>query len=329
MPNDQGARFCRCGTLLPSGRGILQTEVMPLVSVVVIFLNAEPYLEEAVQSVRDQELVDWELILVDDGSTDRSTQIALDLVAEDERIRYVDHPGHENRGMSASRNLGAANGTAPLISFLDADDVWVRGKLAEQVDLLERMPDVAMVGGAPLYWYSWDPASTEADRAVLPGGIADQRLDPPEAALALYPLRRRTGAVAEVLVRRSVFEAVDGFEKRFRGMYEDQAFYIKVYLRYPIYISSRSWLRYRQHDASCCGQSSRAESWRRRGDFLEWLQQLEDIGWFDDRRVSAAIRRRRRELPYLMLAAPMLQVVDRLRARGRAQAKHGVAEVIS
>ena len=288
---------------------------MPLVSVVLIFLNEERFLEEAVQSVHDQELADWELILVDDGSTDRSTLIANDLAAVDQRIRYVDHPGHANRGMSASRNLGAAHATAPFIAFLDADDVWVPGKLAEQVDLLERMPDVAMVCGAPLYWYSWDPASTRADHAVLPGGIADQRLYPPKAALALYPLRRRTGAVVEVLVRRSVFEAVGGFEERFRGLYEDQAFYIKVNLRYPIYISSRAWLRYRQHDGSYCGQLTRADSWRRRGDFLDWLQELELGGWFHDARVSATIQSRRRQIPYLLLAAPILQVVDRLRAR--------------
>jgi glycosyltransferase involved in cell wall biosynthesis len=285
---------------------------MPLVSVVVIFLNAERFLEEAVCSVRDQELADWELILVDDGSTDRSTLIARDLAAEDERIRYVDHPGHVNRGMSASRNLGVAHTTAPLISFLDADDVWVPGKLAEQVDLLERLPDVAMVCGAPLYWYSWDPASTKADHTMLRRGIADQRLDPPEAASAFYPVRRIAGAT-EITVRRSAFEAVGGFEERFRGLYEDQAFCFKVFLRYPVYISSRSWLRYRQHDASCCGQTTRADSWRRRGDFLGWLQELEDVGWLDDPRVSTAIRRRRRELSFLRLAAPMFQVVDRLR----------------
>ena len=287
---------------------------MPLVSVVLIFLNEERFIKEAVQSVRDQHFTDWELILVDDGSTDRSTLIAKDLAAEEERIRYVDHPGHENRGMSASRNLGAAHSTAPFIAFLDADDVWVPDRLAEQVDLLERMPDVAMVCGAPLYWYSWDPASTKADHVVLPGGFADQRFDPPEAALALYPLSRGARCVVEVLVRRRAFDMVGGFEERFRGLYEDQAFYIKVYFRYPIYISSRSWLRYRQHDASCCGQLTRADSWRRRGDFLDWLQELEHDGWFDDPRVGAAIRSRRRELPYLLLAAPLLQVVDRFRA---------------
>nr|MCH9732954.1 glycosyltransferase [Actinomycetes bacterium] len=73
---------------------------MPVVSVVLIFLNEERFLEEAVRSVCDQTLVDWELILVDDGSTDRSTQIARDLVSRDARIRCTNHPGHENRGMA-------------------------------------------------------------------------------------------------------------------------------------------------------------------------------------------------------------------------------------
>ena len=76
----------------------LHTGAMPLVSVVLIFLDEERFIEEAVQSVREQTLKEWELILVDDGSTDRSTMIAHDLAAHDERIRYVDHAGHKNRG---------------------------------------------------------------------------------------------------------------------------------------------------------------------------------------------------------------------------------------
>ena len=66
----------------------------------------------------------------------------------------------------------------PTSRFLDADDVWTPDKLAEQVDLLDSMPDVAMVAGAIEYWYSWDPSSTQADRVVLTGGMADRRLDP-------------------------------------------------------------------------------------------------------------------------------------------------------
>ncbi|MFG1930075.1 glycosyltransferase family 2 protein [Mycobacterium sp. NPDC048908] len=279
-------------------------------SVVVIFLNEERYLEEAVQSIRAQQLDDWELILVDDGSTDRSAQIARDLAATDTRIRYIDHPGHENRGMSASRNLGASETTAPYIAFLDADDISPTNRLMEQVDLLEKMPDVAMIVGAIRYWYSWDPAATKVDDVVLTGEIADRRLDPPDAALALYPLGPGSPAGVTGLIRRRVFDAVGGFEERFRGLFEDQAFLSKIYMRYPIYISSQAWYWYRQHDASCVGRTSRAESVRLRGTYLAWLERM--VGPNGDARVVAAVRRARRAVTYRRLMSPALEVLDRL-----------------
>src|SRR5258706_2880162 len=78
-----------------------------LVSVVVIFLNAERFISEAVESVVAQTYGNWELLLVDDGSNDGSTEIARSYAAKfPDKIRYLEHHGHENRGMSASRNLG-------------------------------------------------------------------------------------------------------------------------------------------------------------------------------------------------------------------------------
>jgi glycosyltransferase involved in cell wall biosynthesis len=281
---------------------------MPLVSVVLIFLNEERFLEEAVQSVRDQTLTDWELILVDDGSTDRSTKIARDLSAQDERIRYIDHEGHENRGMAASRNLGAAHTTAPYVGFLDGDDVLLPNKLSEQVDVLESMPDVAMVNGAMVHWHSWKPAASGTDDNVVLGGGSDQRFDPPEAALTLYPLGPRDGPAVDLLVRRSVFEAVGGFEESFRGLYEDQSFKIKVFLRYPIYISSHVWLRYRQHDASACAQVSPRDYLRLRGIFLDWVK--DEVERLDDPRVSRALRRAERHLRFSRLMAPLVDRVN-------------------
>ena len=286
------------------------TVEMPLATVVLPFLNAERYLEEAVQSIRDQQLTDWELILVDDGSTDRSTVMARDLAAKDDRIRYIDHPAHENLGRSASRNVGVAHGAAPYIAFLDADDVVMPNKLAEQVELLEKMPDVALVAGAIEYWYSWDPSSPSADLALLIGGIADRRLDPPESLLAVYPLGARPGAGITGLVRRSAFDAVGGFEESFRGLFDDQALLAKIYLQYPIYLSSRTWYRYRQHKTSCVGATSRLEHWRLRGVFLEWLETY--VARLGDPRVLAAVRRARREVPYRKLTAPAYEVFDRL-----------------
>lgn len=290
---------------------------MPVVSVVLNFLDEERFLEEAVRSVCEQTLTDWELIMVDDGSTDGSTQIARELAARDARIRYIDHPRHENKGGSASRNFGVANSTAPYVAFIDGDDVWVPTKLAEQVDLLERMPDVAMVGGAYLYWYSWDPAETEPDETFLTGGVADRRIDPPEAALTIYPLGGADGPGVDLLVRRSVFDAVGGFEERFRTLYEDQSFLIKVFLRYPIYISSRAWILYRQHEHSSDAGMSESVCIRVRGVFLGWLK--DDVARLGDSRVSAALRRARRQNSYRRLRRSARETVRRLRARTSAQ----------
>ena len=77
----------------------------PVVSCIIIFLNAAEFIEEAIRSVFAQSYGSWELLLIDDRPTDRSTRIARELEARPpERVRYFEHPGHQNRGISASRN---------------------------------------------------------------------------------------------------------------------------------------------------------------------------------------------------------------------------------
>ena len=79
----------------------------PKVTAILIFLDGERFLAEAIDSILGQTLTDWELILVDDGSGEAASGIARDYAARfPGRIRYTDHPGHANLGMSASRNAG-------------------------------------------------------------------------------------------------------------------------------------------------------------------------------------------------------------------------------
>ena len=98
----------------------------PLVSGIIIFLNAEKFIEEAIDSVFAQTYDNWELLLVDDGSTDRSTKIAQQYAQHYlAKVRYLEHENHQNLGMSATRNLGIRNVKGKYIAFLDADDVWL------------------------------------------------------------------------------------------------------------------------------------------------------------------------------------------------------------
>src|SRR6516165_10106665 len=96
----------------------------PKVSVIVPVYNPGAFLEEAVESVRGQSLQDWELILVDDGSTDESADYAERQASADHRIRLVSHSGRINRGTPASRNLGAQLAKGKCLANLDHDDIF-------------------------------------------------------------------------------------------------------------------------------------------------------------------------------------------------------------
>jgi glycosyltransferase involved in cell wall biosynthesis len=249
----------------------------PLVSVVVIFLNAADFIEEAIESVIAQTFADWELLLVDDGSTDASTDIARGYAARlPARVSYLTHDDHENRGMSASRNLGIRHARADYIAFLDADDVWLPHKLEQQVAILEANPRAGMVVGATHYWCGWTGRKQDArfDHVAPVGGPQDALVEPPKLAKLLRPLGNEgSPSSSSMILRRASIERVGGFEEEFRGLFEDQAFLIKIYLTTMVFVSSACWDRYRQHPDSCCEQAkARAVYSTAHQAFLHWLE---------------------------------------------------------
>ncbi len=247
----------------------------PLVSVIIIFLDAERFIEEAIESVLAQTYHTWELLLVDDGSTDGSRSGALRYVERyPDRVRYLEHEGHRNHGMSASRNLGIRNATGQYVAFLDADDVWLPRKLEQQVALLTSHPDAAMVYGPTQWWYSWSDQPKDAQRDfVLPLGVPHDRLvRPPTLLVQFLKSEGLSPCTCSILVRREVLERTGGFEESFRGLYEDQAFCAKICLDSPVFASSECWARYRQHPDSASGIALKAGRHRSaRLLFLRWL----------------------------------------------------------
>jgi hypothetical protein len=221
----------------------------PTVSVVTIFLDAEPFLAEAIDSVLAQDFTDWELILVDDGSSDGSAETAQRYaMRHPQRIRYMQHPGCVNRGVSASRNLGIAASRGEFIAMLDADDVWLPGLLTHHMATLRRQPDAQMVFGPVERWFSWDPCSTNDDFTAMPFG-GDRRLI---KAPALVPqiVASKHGVPLGVTMRRAAIDAIGGYADEFTGLCEDRAFFTKFCLRHPVYFTTQCGYRCRQHDGS-------------------------------------------------------------------------------
>lgn len=248
-----------------------------LVSVITIFLNEERFLDEAVQSVMAQTYPNWELLLCDDGSTDASCAKARAYAAAAPgRIRYLEHAGHLNRGMSATRNLGLEHARGEYVAFLDADDIWLPEKLEKQVAALEAHPTAAMVYGPSLYWHSWTGRAEDVDLDGMSSTAGRAGELTSGVATITSILRRRCDAIGtcSALLRRAAVMEVGGFESRFTGLFEDQVFFAKLLLRHDLLVNAECLDLYRQHPNSCCAAASRSR--RTANDlylaYLQWLR---------------------------------------------------------
>ncbi|MBC3539273.1 glycosyltransferase family 2 protein [Rufibacter sediminis] len=256
----------------------MSTVSFPLVSVIIAFLNEERFLPEAIESVLQQEYASWELLLVDDGSTDRSTQIAQEYATHfPGKVIYLEHAGHANKGLSASRNHGLAKARGQYIAILDADDVWLPGKLSHQMAIFQRHPEVTMIAEASDYWYNWE--NLHKENVIIPvGAPQDQAYSPPALLKHLYPLGTGAAPVPSGLIlEKTAFRRLGGFEDSFRkefGLYEDQAFLSKVYLRENVYVSSACNNRYRQRPESIVSSVHADGKYHAvRKFFLLWFQE--------------------------------------------------------
>jgi len=275
----------------------------PLVTVITPFLNAAPFIREAIDSVLAQSYGHWELLLVDDGSTDSSTQLALDFAKRfPDRIRYLEHAGHRNLGTCASRNLAIRHARGKYLALLDADDVWLPEKLERQVTILERHPDASMVYGATRYWQGWtgNPVDLARDRTPDLGIPTDTLYRPPALATLLYPLGQGTAPCpSDLMLRRDLIDQIGGFEEAFDSgyqLYEDQAFLAKVYLHAAVFVSSETWDQYRIHPDSCSSEVERQGRDRSvRRFFLDWLERYLREAGITDAAILAALRQVRAE----------------------------------
>ena len=290
-----------------------------LVSVIIIFLNEAKFIQEAIASVFSQTYVNWELILVDDGSFDGSSKIASRCAAQrPENVRYFEHHGHENHGMSASRNLGIRHARGEYIALLDADDIWLPHKLEEQVRIMASQAEAAMVYGASQYWHSWTGNSEDIESDYMPklGIEPDTMVRPFTLLTRSLESRCPTPCPSDILLRREIVERVGGFEESFTGvyqLYEDQAFLAKLYLKAPVFVSSACWDRYRQHPESCVAVAQREGREYAVGLFyLNWLEKYLLAQGVQDKELWDALIKKRRRYRHPKLSRLLSRAHNRL-----------------
>jgi glycosyltransferase involved in cell wall biosynthesis len=122
----------------------------PKVSVITVTFNREAFIREAINSVLAQSFTDWELLVIDDASTDNTKSIVDEYISKDSRIKYFRN--EQNLGIAKTRNRGLELAEGEYIAPLDSDDVWLdKNKLQKQVEFLDINQDYAMLGGGIMH----------------------------------------------------------------------------------------------------------------------------------------------------------------------------------
>lgn len=219
------------------------------VSVIMPAYNLEDYIQESIASVLQQTYRDFELIVVDDGSTDRTADIVRACAANDARIRLVTE---ENGGVSVARNTGIAQARGAYVTFLDGDDLWNPECLAR---LVQRMEET---NGSFVYGRTEEFFEDGKTQLVGPSSLVEGRL---ERFLAKTGELRLRSHISAVLVRKTL---LDTYEIRFPvgiKQSEDTAFFIQLLCVTDAYGVSDILTRYRRRGSSATRAAWRPEDW--------------------------------------------------------------------
>jgi glycosyltransferase involved in cell wall biosynthesis len=189
----------------------------PAVSVIIPTYNRGWILKEAIDSVLAQDYTDYELIVVDDGSTDNTREI-LDSYGQDIIVLQ-----QSNKGVSAARNRGIAESRAQLVAFLDSDDLWLPQKLTRQVAFFKSNP-AALIGQTEETWVRNGVRVNPKKRHHKFSGMIFE----PSLALCLV-------SPSAVMISKTLFDTVGLFDESLPAC-EDYDLWLRVSCRYPVYL---------------------------------------------------------------------------------------------
>ena len=203
---------------------------MPKVSVIIPTYNREEFITETINSVLNQTYKDFEIIVVDDGSTDNTKQ---KLESFKLKIKLIEQKNSER---AIARNNGVRNSKGEYLAFLDSDDVWIKNKLEKQVELLDSKPEVILTYGQSL-------RINEHGQKIK---IAKRQIEGYSGEVFENLLLRNFIASPTPIIRREYFDKTEGFQTKYIP-YEDWEFWLRFSLLGKFYFFNNPFAYYRIH----------------------------------------------------------------------------------
>jgi glycosyltransferase involved in cell wall biosynthesis len=200
--------------------------------------NYGQYIAPAIQSVVDQSFANWELLIVDDGSTDDTPAVVQSFLS-DPRIHY---DRQENHGASHARNRGVLQSKAPLIAFLDADDAWLPTKLAKQIELFDADPDLGVAYTGMSFMDDRGRVFAHHSCEMVRGHVLD------------VAIKRTIPPFSSSMVRREVFDEAGSFDESL-PLAIDYEFWLRVAQKHRFDYVDEQLLLYRTGHANLSRRS--------------------------------------------------------------------------
>lgn len=215
---------------------------MPLVTVIIPVFNGAKTIQDTIASVLNQSFSDFELLIMNDGSTDNTLEVVAGF--DDARIKVLSHP---NSGSNPTRNRGIEAATGEFISFIDADDLWTPDKLEAQLNALKDAPQAAVV-------YSWTDCIDEQGHYLRPGAHAIVSGD----VHANLLLTDCIGSGSNVLVRKQALIDAGKFDESLPNA-QDWDMWLRLSARYQFACVPKTQVLYRVSPASLSSNVQRME----------------------------------------------------------------------
>jgi len=221
---------------------------MPKISIITPCYNGERYIGKTIASVQSQTLTDWEHVVVDDGSSDRSAEIVQSYSVSDARIRLIQQP---NGGVCKARNAGvvAASQESDYLLFLDADDCLKPEMLKTLASHLDHHSEVGLVYSN---FININANGDAIETIHFPRYIPTRfglRLLPEDHPETPFLSLLATGAIPSATVlRRSVYQQTTGWDETFGQHFEDHDLFLKMALRSQCHYLSAILIEYRRHE---------------------------------------------------------------------------------
>lgn len=210
----------------------------PKLSIIIPTYNRAQYLREAIDSVLSQTYRDFEIIVVDDGSTDNTKEVAKKWELLD-KVKYF---YQENKGPAAARNRGIKEAMGDYIAFLDADDLWLPEKLEKQVEYLKERPDVSLVASE----------FEIIDEVGHSNGYSQRRKKIPVDGFILKYIFQHYLLLSTIMVKKDTFKTVGLFNEELINA-EDTDILLRIAKHFKIGLLDEYLVKHREHKVSLTG----------------------------------------------------------------------------